>query len=147
MKACKWETRVEQWFDGQTITGAEGHVAQCPACRSLVQALQVMRHAAQAPAPEIAPSQFPAFFDGIRQQMEAPLPAYSRVWAAVSLGLAALIAAGSTFAILSGGPRPAVAETVVESFSTELQDATVEYYRSDDGTATLQVHYAGGDMW
>jgi hypothetical protein len=147
MKACKWEKRVEQWFDGRAISGADDHVAQCPVCRLLLRKLALLRRAASESPPEITESQFPAFFAGVRQGVETPLPAYRRVWAAASLGLAALIAAGSTFAILSGGPRPAEAQTVVESFSTDLQNATVEYYRSEDGTATLQVHYVSGDMW
>ena len=147
MRSCRWEKRVEQWFDGRRISGVEEHVAACGACRKSLETLQLMRQGAERSRPGVSDAQFGAFYAGIRERAETPAPGHGRAWAFASLGLAALIAAGSTFAILSGGPRAATAETVVESYSTDLQDATVEYYRAEDGTATLQVHYTGGDMW
>lgn len=146
MIKCGWTRQVERLFDGES-TGLErvkAHVASCPACAGTLRRLTVLREGVSVVAAreEIGAAQFPAFMAGIREQIEAPAPRRTGMWAVLSLTAAALIAALSIFAVASGGPAPVVAEhTVVESATTEIEGAIVEKQNSSDhGPATIWIH-------
>ncbi len=150
MYGCRWTKNVERWFDGELRDGSavERHVAQCPQCRGHLASLDVMRKASVAGvrADSIADAQFPAFLAGIREGVEAPRRGHRRIWAALSLTAAALLVALSFFVIFHEGHAP-VDATVVESYSTGLDSATITSYSSDDGVTTVWVTVSKEDVW
>ena len=152
MNKCRWLSRVEQWFDANMPEEHETarHVESCAVCRDELRLLRALRHGAQQTARRetIGDGQFPAFMAGVREGIEAPETAWrwNRAWAFASVAAAALITAGSVFAVFSGEPAP-VEGTVVESWSTDLEDAEIRQYSSENGTQTVWVSVAREDMW
>jgi anti-sigma factor RsiW len=150
MMKCRWHRQVERWFDGETAAsdGIGRHVAACPACTALVERLRVLRNTAKAAAvrPSIEDPQFGAFMEGIRQGIARPQRHHRGLWTILSLTAASLIMATSVFFMVTGGYSD-VAATEVESATTDIENATVEFYSSDDGSATVWVREAGGEMW
>lgn len=152
MRECRWSERVERWFDGESSepdTIAQ-HVSECPACATAVKRLSLFRQGVKAVAvrQEIAPTQLPAFVEGIREGIERPARRRTGLWALLSLSAASLIVAVSLFAVFTGGPDPVVAQhTVVESASTEVEGATVKTQDSTDKkTAIIWVHRPQKDV-
>jgi anti-sigma factor RsiW len=150
MRTCKWQKKVERWFDGETAThdGVGQHVAACPECSALVDRLRALREAAKASVarPIIDDPQFPAFMEGIRDRIQEPARHHRGLWALASVTAASMIVAASVLFILVGGPAD-VAATEVESATTDIENATVEFYSSEDGSATVWVSEGGGEMW
>ncbi|NIA15465.1 MAG: hypothetical protein GWP08_15485 [Nitrospiraceae bacterium] len=152
MRRCGWEKRVELWFDGEGApTDPEAaHVAQCPHCAAQVAQWGALRSAVRetAASEAIADAQFPAFFDGIREQVRTPMRprGHRKLWAALSLTAAALIVAISAVVVFRDGPQP-VGATVIESCSTELEGATIRSYSSDEGVATVWITVSQDDVW
>ncbi len=151
MSRCKWSEKVERWFDGETTpqVAAEvsGHVAGCLECARQVASLKQMRNMAVAVRrEEIGEGQFAAFMSGVREGAQAPRRGWGRFWALASVTAAALIAAVSTFVIISDEPQT-VDATVVESVTTDLQGATVETYEDAEGDTTIAVTMSKDDIW
>ena len=152
MRRCGWEKRVELWFDGAaTPTDPEAeHVVQCAHCAAQVAQWGVLRSAVgeTATCEGIADAQFPAFFDGIQEQVQMPVRprGHRKLWAALSLTAAALIVAISAVVVFREGPQP-VDATVIESYSTELEGATIRSYSSDEGVATVWITVSQDDVW
>lgn len=152
MHECRWMRRVERWFDGESREpeAIKRHIEECAACRTTLRSLERFRAGVQAVSvrQEIAPAQFPAFLEGIRERIDVPARRHTGIWAVASLMAASLIVAVSLFAVFTGGPDPVGAEhTVVESASTEVEGATVETQNSTDGTrAIVWVHRPRKDV-
>ncbi|MFO7776339.1 MAG: hypothetical protein R6W89_11120 [Candidatus Hydrogenedentota bacterium] len=153
MNRCRWAKTVEQWFDeGMTADRAAArHVAECPSCAQTLAVLKQMREGAQTIARReaVSNSQFPAFMEGIREGIEtehAPAWHFNRLWTLSSLAAAALIASASLFTVFTG-ERGEVEGSVVESYSTELENADVSSYSTENGTTTVWVTTAEEDLW
>ena len=159
MSSCRRTKDIAAFFDGalqedtQRILGIEEHLAACPECAAYLKRLQVMREGAAAITERqgVADAQFPAFVNGIYERLEAPSPlpakaGIGRLLALASLVAAALIISAAAFTLFSAGPAP-VSATEVESISTDLEGATVDWYDSEDGTTTLQVNIAEDYVW
>ncbi len=153
MDRCRWAKTVEQWFDeGMTPdTPAARHAAQCASCVQTLAILEQMREGAQITARReaISNSQFPAFMEGIREGIEAaqaPAWHFNRLWTLSSVAAAALIASASLFAVFTG-ERGEVEGSVVESYSTDLENADVSSYSTENGTTTVWVTTAEEDLW
>lgn len=147
MKNCDWEERVGRWFDGESSDAAqvESHVAACKGCTAYVADLSLLRDVRTADVPAISDAQFRSFMDGIHEEI-APRPSVWRgFWAMTSLTAAAFVVAFSAFILMRGAPKPVLA-TEVESISTELDGATVEWYDNDDGVTTVWVNVAVDDL-
>lgn len=153
MNRCRWANTVEQWFDeGMTPDmSAAHHAAECPSCAQTLAVLKQMREGAQATARReaITTNQFPAFMEGIREGIEteqAPAWHFNRLWALSSVAAAALIASASLFTVFTGEGGE-VEGSVVESYSTELENADVSSYSTENGTTTVWVTTAEEDLW
>lgn len=150
MNNCAWSVKVARWFDEQDADeeALHAHLDHCPACAAYVAALKRQREgvAAVAAREGIGDQQFPAFMNGIREGVQQPARPYARLWAWTSLAAAALIVAVSVFSVTSGDPAP-VEGTVVESWSTDLEDADVTYHPSKNGTTTVWVNVPREDLW
>jgi len=151
MKNCRWEHRVEQWFDGMTAKpgGIEQHVTQCASCRAHLEGLETLRGAARGIAEHqhIADAQFPVFMEGVRGGIEPAAKRHGGLWALASMAAAAVIVAASAFVIFTNGPREVKAQTIVESYSSDLEAATITSYSSEDGTITVWLNIDEGDVW
>lgn len=152
MSACKWSDRVERWFDGEAPPETSGeisaHVSECRICAGRIEQLRRLRDAAVAVArvDPIGDGQFPAFMRGVNEGLQQPHRGWGRVWALASLTAAALIAAISTFVIISDEPKK-VDATVVESVTTDLEGATVQTYEDEGGDTTIAVTMSKDDIW
>ena len=153
MNRCRWAKTVEQWFDeGMTPNGpAARHAGECPHCAQTLAVLEQMREGVQTAARReaITNSQFPAFMEGIREGIETEqVPAwyFNRLWTLSSLAAAALIASASLFTVFTG-ERGEVEGSVVESYSTDLENADVSSYSTENGTTTVWVTTAEEDLW
>ncbi|MFP4172121.1 MAG: hypothetical protein ACLFV4_04330 [Candidatus Hydrogenedentota bacterium] len=153
MSSCRWTKTVERWFDeGMTPDRtAARHVAECPHCAQTLALLKQMREGAQTAARReaVSNSQFPAFMEGIREGIEteqAPAWHFNRLWTLSSLAAAALIASASLFTVFTG-ERGEVEGSVVESYSTDLENADVSSYSTENGTTTVWVTTAEEDLW
>lgn len=149
MNGCGWTKQVGAFFDGENPAQAarvEAHLAACPECAAYVTRLQSLRSVATTNAArvEISDGQFPVFMAGIRDGIETPAPRSRGLWAAVSLTAAALLVSLALFAVFDGGLGE-VKATEVESFSTDLEGATVHSYDSPSGV-TLWVDMAKDDV-
>jgi anti-sigma factor RsiW len=152
MSKCHWTQRVDRWFDGQsspeTSPEISAHAAGCAVCSARLAELQRLRNAATAAVrrEEIGDSQFPAFMAGVREGLQPPQRGWGRFWAVASLTAAALIAAVSTFIIISDQPQT-VDATVVESVTTDIEGATVQTYEDAEGDTTIAVTMSKDDIW
>lgn len=163
MERCDRQREVERWFDGEMGApsgpggvdsgSVEAHAAACPACGAYVEELRGTREAVQAVSEriEISDGQLPAFLESVRESIEAPERGPKRrrtgLWALGSVAAAALIVALSVVYIVSPRSQPVAAETVVESYSTEIDGATATSFYDEEGTATVWVNVPDGDMW
>jgi anti-sigma factor RsiW len=150
MSKCRWTRQIEKWFDGEEAGKSgdiEKHLASCPHCTSYLRSLRTLRERVRLVSrrEEIQDAQFPAFMHGIRERLEAPPRRSAGMWAAVSLVTASIIVASATLLIMTGGPQ-SVKATVVESYSTDLEGATVDTYSTEDGTAVVWVNVTGKDI-
>lgn len=152
MNRCKWVSQVERWFDGETATDGpadvSAHVSACRVCSARVSELRRLRAGAAAVVrhEEIGDGQFASFMTGVRDGL-APRPrGWGRFWAVASLTAAALIAAISTFVIITDQPET-VDATVVESVTTDLEGATVQTYEDEEGDTTIAVTMSKDDIW
>ena len=152
MNEWKWSERVERWFDGEirheTTADVSAHVAGCRVCSDRLAELQRLRTAATAAVRRegIGDGQFPSFMAGVREGLEKRQRGWGRFWALASLTAAALIAAISTFVIISDKPKT-VDATVVESVTTDLEGATVQTYEDKEGDTTIAVTMSKDDIW
>ncbi|PCJ65106.1 MAG: hypothetical protein COA73_03020 [Candidatus Hydrogenedentota bacterium] len=151
MNNCSYTKDVERWFDGAAIdSDVESHVADCAACAEHLQFLKLTREAIGAVDVRqvIGDAQLPSFLAGIEEGVHTPRKRYTGLWAMASAVAAALIVTVSTMTILSPGPEPVGAQTVVEEYSTEIDGATAEsFYTGEEETPTVWVNVPDGDMW
>ena len=127
-------------FDGETTRPADAENLSGLAC---------LRRGAQAAAertPEISDGQFGAFMAGIHAGIAEPAPRKYTLWTSVSIAFAALIIVIALLSILHPGPEP-VKANAVESVSTELNGATVDWYDNKEGVTTVWVKTSGDDVW
>jgi len=149
MRNCRWTKDIERWFDGEGPDGdrVQRHVDECAACAAHLAQLRTLREggATAARREEIQDPQFPAFFDGIREAVEAPRRRRGGLWALASVSAAALVVAVSLFVMLDGGPQPGAA-TVIESYSTDLEGATITTSDSENGVPTVWITVTQDDI-
>jgi len=150
MRKRKWERRVEMLFDGEGAghDSLEDLSARDPEASAYIGELESLREAARqaVASQEITDAQFPAFYEGVRAGIGARHGGRRGLWAVASLTAAALIAAGSTFLVLSGETPDATATTVEEA-TTDIEGATVDLDYSEDGDATIYLEVPDGDLW
>ncbi len=106
-----------------------------------------MRRGAQWAAketPVISDGQFGAFMAGINAAIAEPAPRRYPLWTTVSIAAAALVIVIALLSILYPSPEGVKANTV-ESVSTDLNNATVDWYDSKDGVTTVWVKTHGGN--
>lgn len=130
--------RLGAGFDGEaTEAGPAGLSETEKRHLEQIEKLRAGAAASRAATPEISDAQFGAFMAGIREGIAAPAPGWNRtrMWAYVSLAAAAMVIAVSMLYVLAPGPEPVKANKV-ESVSTELEGATVDWYENDKGGAT-----------
>ena len=133
-------------FDGEAAQPAETAV---PGDAEYLAQLSRMRHGAELAAdrtPEISDGQFGAFMAGINTAIAEPAPRGYRLWTSVSIAAAALIIVIALLSILYPSPET-VKANAVESVSTELNGATVDWYDNKEGVTTVWVKTSGGDVW
>ena len=151
MTHCRWEKRIDAYFDGEYADpeGAQTHLENCAHCRDYLASLETVRQFVTATgdaAPAIQDAQMPAFMRGIQDGLdEAPARSHKSLWAMLSLVTAALIIALATFSMFTG-PGP-VKATEIESISTELEGATVEWFDLDNGVTTVWINVSEEDLW
>lgn len=153
MTHCRWEKHIDAYYDGEAPDrkGVEAHLASCNTCRDYLNSLETVRHFVQdaqaAYRPEIRDAQMPAFMRGIEAGLaeEAPAKSHKSLWAMLSLVTAALIMALATFSMFTG-PGP-VKATEIESLSTDLEGATVEWFDLDNGVTTVWINVSEEDVW
>ncbi len=151
MAACHWERKVTTYFDQETVEkdAVETHLLVCADCREHLDILETVRQyttEVRENTPKIRDEQMPAFMRGIEDALaEAPVKSHKSLWAMLSLVTAALVMAVATFSIFTG-PGPAKA-TEIESVSTELEGATVEWYDMDNGVTTVWINVSEDDVW
>ena len=135
MKPCQWFPKIERYLDDelQDTTTTEAHLQQCPLCTQHLNHLKKMRNAIteNRNTPQIQEAQFPAFMQGIQQRKNTQTNPFKGWWALASLTAAAILVAVATISIFRPQDKP-VNATEVESVSTELEGATVDWYESDD---------------
>ncbi len=133
-------------FDGQDATRTG---APAPDEAQYLGDLARLRQGAQTTArhtPVISDGQFGAFMAGINAAVAEPAPRRHPAWTTVSIATAALIIVIALLSILYPSPEPVKANTV-ESVTTELNNATVDWYDSKDGVTTVWVKSKGdGDL-
>ena len=144
-----WIQKIEAWHDGESADteAVQAHLAECPACQKHLDWLRQQRAALRG-ADDLRPiedAQFNAFYDTIRDRLDPPRSHRRGFLAAASFTLAALIIAVSAFSIFYG-PAP-VKATEVESASTELEGATIDWYSNEDGVTTVQLTLPEDDVW
>ncbi len=114
-----------------------------------ISELSRMRRGAQMACrntPEISDGQFGAFMAGITRGIAEPAPRRFRLWTSMSIAAAALIIVIALLSILYPSPEAVKANTV-ESVSTELNGATVDWYDNKEGVTTVWVKTSGDDVW
>lgn len=147
------EQMLEAWFDGRLPADAIEEHALSPALKGHLALLRALRNGAQASAEAmphaINDAQLPAFLAGIREQAEGE-PAGLRwpsLWAYASVAAAAVVVALSTLFIVAGGPEEVKAQSEVQTYSSELEGATIDAYTSDNGTAVIWINAPEADVW
>lgn len=148
MKTCNWFKRIEAYVDGElaATSAIETHLAGCPSCAAHRDNLLAWRAAIRPATPELNDQQFPVFMDGIRSGISGSPPRYRGFWALTSLAAAALVIAVATFSIFNGGPAAPVQADGVESVSTEIDGATVEWGSSGGGVTTIWISISEDDI-
>lgn len=148
MSTCKWTKKVEAFADGELADPGQvqSHLTTCEPCARHHDRLLAFRAALSetAPPPALSDTQFPAFMDGIQQELSRSRKRPGGFWAVLSLSAAALVIAIATFSIFTG-PGPVKANEV-ESVSTQLDGATVHWDNSDDGVTTIWISVAEDDV-
>lgn len=147
----KGEKEIARRFDGEA-TG-KSPAALNSDLAAYEAGLKMLREGAQSAVqrPEIADAQFPAFMEGIRENLETPRRGHRGFWAVVSLSTAALLVAMSAFVIFMSTNQhdSTVVEAVtteVETVSTDINGATVDSYTSGDGTTVVWVSTEKRDL-
>lgn len=149
MADCRWIQNVERWVDGEAPNpdAVVKHLAVCPACRAHERWLRMLRNgvAAVAQTETIGDARFSAFMEGIRERRDRR-PRWSLAWKLLPVAAAILIVLGGslyTYERLSAVPGP----PVVESASTEIEDAAITTYASNNGVTTVWVVSRDNDVW
>ena len=117
--------------------------------RAYADILSRLRDGAQlaaAETPVIEDTQFSAFMAGIQAEITQPAPRRFHLWTTVSFALAALVIVVALLSIFYPGPGTVKANTV-ESATTELNGATVDWYDNKEGVTTVWVKTSGADVW
>lgn len=143
--------RLEAWFDGHLPADAVDETSLAPELKAHLKMLRAMRggvEATQKPH-EIADAQLSSFLAGIREeaQGEPIAPRWPGLWAYASVAAAAVVVALSTLFIVAGPPGEVAAQSEVQSYSSEIEGATVDAYTSDDGTAVVWINAPEADVW
>ncbi len=133
-------------FDGETASPAETAVSADPQYLADLASLRRGARAATVDTPEISDGQFGAFMAGVRAAVAEPTPRKYTLWTSVSIATAALIIVIALLSILYPSPEP-VKANAVESVSTELNGATVDWYDNKEGVTTVWVKTSGDDVW
>lgn len=148
MKTCSWFERVEALVDGESRDGSavEAHLSGCADCAAHRDHLLQLRAVVRGVAPILSDQQFPAFMDGIRSGISQSPPRSRGIWALTSLAAAALVIAVATFSIFNGSIPEPVRANEVESASTEIEGATVEWSDSGGGVTTIWISVSEDDL-
>lgn len=141
---CTHQNEVERWFDGEATLGAqlESHIEECSSCKEHVEFLRETRAAIEAlpQSPEIADAQMPAFLEGISEGIHQPRRRFSGIWAMASGVAAALIAAVAMMSMLTAPEAPIGAESKVETYSTDIEGASVDVLGGENETQTVWLN-------
>jgi anti-sigma factor RsiW len=144
-----WKKTIAAYVDGETDyqDAAERLMATRPECAAYAEELRQIHAgiAAVIQRESIGDGQFNAFMAGIQEGIETPAPGYRGRWAALSFGAAALVMALAVWSMLPGD-QSQVKATEVEYVDTELDDATVNWYNSEDGVPTIQLYIPEDDI-
>jgi anti-sigma factor RsiW len=148
MAECRWMQNVERWTDGEASKpdAVAKHLASCPACQAYERRLRMLRDgvAAVSKTDMIGDSRFPAFMEELRER-RARRPRWSLAWKLVPVAAAILIVLGGslyTYEMLTVPGPP-----IVESASTEIEDAAVTTYATNNGVTTVWVVSQDNDVW
>ena len=149
MKTCTWIKDIEAYVDGESrrdTLDIEKHLADCALCTEHHDSLLHVRAAlgSLAAKPVLSDNQFPAFMEGIHENIGAGKRHPRNFWAILSLSAAALVISIATFSIFSESDP--VRANEVESVSTQIQGATVHWDNSDDGVTTIWISVAEDDV-
>lgn len=148
MKTCTWFKQIDALVDGEAPDEAaiKAHLTECAACAGYRDQILQWRAAVRAEAPALSDQQFPAFMDGIKAGIDQRPHRHGGFWALSSLAAAALVIAIAVFSIFNG-PAPApVRANEVESVSTELDGATVQWQDSGSGVTTIWISVTEDDL-
>lgn len=141
---CTHQLDVERWFDDEQPANPkiESHLSECTSCFDHIAFLTTCREAVNAlpETPSIEDAQMPAFLSGIAEEVHAPRRSRTGMWAMASLSAAALIVAVSMMTITSEGPVPVSADSVIETFSTDIDGASAEVFYTDSHTPTVWLN-------
>lgn len=148
MKTCSWFKQVEAFVDAELAdsSNVEAHLDACAACRDHHDELLQWRAAVRFEAPQLSDQQFPVFMEGIRSGISETPPRARGFWALASLVAAALVIAVATFSIFNGTPPAPVQANEIESISTQIEGATVEWGDSGSGVTSIWVSIAEDDL-
>jgi hypothetical protein len=142
---------LEAWFDGRLPAEAIQEETLPPELKAHLAMLRTLRSGAQAVQKphEIADAQLPTFLAGIREhaQGEPVAPRWPGLWAYASVAAAAIVVALSTMFIIAGPPVEVAAQSEVQTYSSEIEGATVDAYTSDNGTAVVWINAPEADVW
>ena len=148
MAECRWMRNVERWMDGEASNPdvVAKHLAACPACRAHERRLRMLRAGVQAAtAPEtIGDARFSAFMEGIRERRDRRTR-WSLAWKLLPVAAAILIVLGGSLYTYERLTVPG--PPVIESASTEIEDAAVTTYASNNGVTTVWVVSRDNDVW
>ena len=148
MRNCERNTEVERWFDGHSAQDMAEHVTACPSCRQQLAQLETIRRGVGAVAEreEVRDAQFAAFYAGIEDRLTGVARPHRGLWALASVTAAALLVALSLFLIAGGMDSEPVEATVIESYETELEGASITTYESENGVTTVWVTMTRDDI-
>jgi hypothetical protein len=145
---CSFKQEVERWFDGEQedSESLRFHMESCECCQVHIAFLRECRDTVSSmpAAPGIADAQMSAFLEGIANAVHTPRKRSAGFWAMASALTAALVVAVSTITIVSSGPDPVGAESMIETVSTEIDGATVEILDENSATPTVWLHLPEG---
>jgi hypothetical protein len=140
----KRKMRQAAAFDGQIATPGETSVSvETPYLAELAQIRRAVQDIAKD-TPVISDGQFGPFMAGISAGIAEPVPRRFHLWTSLSIAAAALVIVIALLSILYPSPESVKANTV-ESVTTELNGATVDWYDNKDGVTTVWVKTPGGD--